>query len=163
MSNETLEFVIEQVRIGLDRAIEDATSVIDDYWLEFRMTNKRLLNEQAGLTDAPYNRGNIAPRMVTRSGKTYVEWMCYGPGRYGARKQNWGERITPRKGPRYHRSQFEKKAQPWELELIIETEDKLRPLRYTIEKTHSTLVYLNKILKVQLAAEEQAIAEHNES
>lgn len=163
MSIETLEFVRDQVQKGLEKAIEDATSVVDDYWLEFRMTNKRLLSEQANSTDGTYNRGNIAPRIVTRSGKAYVEWVFYGPGRYGARKQNWGDRIAPRKGPRYHQSQFEKKAQPWELDLIMETENKLRPLRYAIERTHSTLVYLNKILKVQIAAEEAANAELKES
>nr|CQB47030.1 hypothetical protein [Vibrio cholerae] len=43
-------------------------------------------------------------------------------------------------------SQFAKKAQPWELEMIEEAENKLRPLRYAIESVHGAQAYLSRLL-----------------
>jgi hypothetical protein len=43
-------------------------------------------------------------------------------------------------------SQFQKKAQPWELELIEQAELKLRPLRYAIENVHGSQAYLSRLL-----------------
>lgn len=147
MSIQVIEAAREGIRVELGKLVEEATSVVDEYWIEFRLMNKKL-RERELREKAPegYLRGNYGPRIVERTGKTYIEWVFYGPGRYGARKKSWGDRVPPRKGPVYHESQFTAKAQPWELELILEAENKLRPLRYSIEEVHRCQAYLSRLL-----------------
>ncbi|MGI2185033.1 conjugative transfer protein MobI(A/C) [Shewanella oncorhynchi] len=147
MSRQAIEAARSELRLTLEKLIEEAKEIVDWYWIEWRLTNSKL-REREKQTNAPegYLRGNIAPRITERTGKTYIEWLVYGPGRYGARQKSWGERIAPRKGPVYHLSQFQKKAQPWELVLIEQAESKLRSLRYAIENIHGSQAYLSRLL-----------------
>ncbi|MBL4244047.1 hypothetical protein H8F18_16595 [Vibrio fluvialis] len=147
MPRQSIETARAEIRVTLEKLIEEATTVVDGYWIEFRMMNMKL-QERERKEGAPedYLRGNYGPRITVRTGKTYIEWVFYGPGRYGGRKKSWGERVAPRKGPVYQMSQFAKKAQPWELEMIEEAENKLRPLRYAIESVHGAQAYLSRLL-----------------
>ncbi|MDF4421722.1 conjugative transfer protein MobI(A/C) [Vibrio parahaemolyticus] len=163
MSRQAIEGARSELRLTLEKLIEEAKEVVDGYWIEWRLTNSQL-REREKQTNAPegYLRGNIAPRITERTGKTYIEWLVYGPGRYGGRQKSWGERIAPRKGPVYHMSQFQKKAQPWELELIEQAEMKLRPLRYAIENVHGSQAYLSRLLSKMKDAGETDEAEEIE-
>lgn len=147
MSKEAIEAARDELQITADKIVEEIREVLDEYWIQWRLENKKLGNieKSAGYADG-YLRGNIAPRLTVRSGKTYAEWIVYGPGRYGGRQKNWGDRIAPRKGPYYHKSQFEKKAKPWELELIIAAEGKIRHLRYALESIHGSKAYLSRLV-----------------
>jgi hypothetical protein len=147
MSRQAIEGARSELRLTLGKLIEEAKEVVDGYWIEWRLINSQLREREKQINSPEgYLRGNIAPRITERTGKTYIEWLVYGPGRYGARQKSWGERIAPRKGPVYHMSQFQKKAQPWELELIEQAEMKLRPLRYAIENVHGSQAYLSRLL-----------------
>ena len=147
MSQQIIEVARQEIRLTLEKLINEARDVVDAYWLEWRMTNKRLLDEERKrLQPTGYLRGNVAPRIVERTGKTYIEWIVYSPGRYGARSKSWGERIPPRKGPVYHMSQFTKKTQSWEYDMIEKAEEKLRPLRYAMERIHGAQAYLSRLL-----------------
>lgn len=165
MPRQSIENARSELRLTLANLVEEATGVVDNYWIEFRLMNKQL-KERELREGAPegYLRGNYGPRVTERTGKTYIEWVFYGPGRYGGRRKSWGDRVAPRKGPVYHMSQFSKKAQPWELELIEEAEQKLRPLRYAIEKVHGAQAYLSRLLsKLDDNESEESHLEENEN
>jgi len=146
MTKKIIETARSELRITLDTLIEEAREVVGEYWLEWRLMNKKLAEEERKQVVPKYLRGNIAPRITVRTGKTYIEWGVYAPNRYGGRKKNWGDRIAPRKGPIYRMSQFSKKAQDWEFELIEQTEKKLRPLRYAMEHIHNSQAYLSRLI-----------------
>lgn len=161
MPFEAIDRARSEVKETVDMLVEEARSVVDEYWIEWRMMNRKL-QEREKKEGAPegYLRGNYAPRITVRTGKPYIEWVFYGPGRYGNRNKSWGERVSPRKGPVYHMAQFSKKGQPWELDLIETAEAQLRPLRYAIEHTHQSQAYLSRLLS-KMNKTDSAEAENN--
>jgi hypothetical protein len=48
--------------------------------------SKQLKDAEKQGVNGLYLRGNVAPRVLDRSGKPYIEWLVYTPGRYGGRK-----------------------------------------------------------------------------
>ncbi|WP_288985350.1 conjugative transfer protein MobI(A/C) [uncultured Pseudoalteromonas sp.] len=146
MSKEAILKARTEMKKVVEDLVAEAREIIDDYWVEWRVKNKELgALENAVPGKSKYLRGNIAPRITVRTGKHYLEWVFYGPGRYGSKNKSWGDRIQPRKGPYYHLSQF-KKAQDWEYELIETAEMKLRYIRYALESIHTSQIYLKRLI-----------------
>lgn len=147
MAKEVIEKARDELSLISQSLVDEATSIVDEYWMVWRLKNKQLkeIELQRGSAEG-YLRGNVAPRIVVRTGKTYIEWVRYEPGRYGAKSKSWGERIAPRKGPVYRMIQFESKTQEWEFEMIKDAEEKLRPLRYALEHIHNSRAYLSRLV-----------------
>lgn len=145
MSKHVIEKAKLDLKPILNDLVEEATIIIDDYWLKWRLTNKQLKRRE-NQNPQVHLRGSIAPRITERTGKKYIEWNIYAPGRYGKREKSWGTRIPPRKGPVYKMSQFTNVAKDWELELIEQTENKLRPIRYAMERIHGSHAYLGRLI-----------------
>ena len=147
MAKAAIEAAKSKLELVEEMLVDEAEDAINEYWIEWRLMNKKLAKAERNDTlPKKYQRGNVAPRITVRTRKPYIEWVIYAPGRYGGRKKNWGKRITPRRGPVYRMSQFYKITQKWEFELIEQTENRVRPLRYAIEYIHGSIAYLNRLL-----------------
>jgi hypothetical protein len=139
------ENALVRINTSIDEIDDGIETLVSEYWQKWRAKNKYL--ETIEKIEGKYLRGSIAPRKYSVSDKTYVEWYVYPPGRYGGRSRSWGDRIKPRTGPRYYTEQFVSRSQEWELAMIEETENKLRPLRYMYEALRKSKVRIERAVR----------------
>jgi len=128
-------------KIGLDaiksvdehicRILRLLNTVVKSYKLRWNIKNKGL--EEVEEIEGKFLRGSIIPCMYEFSGKFYIEWYYSSPVLVTGTSQSLVRKIKKSKGLGYFPEHFESKAQPWELELILKTEEKLRLLRYSYE------------------------------
>jgi hypothetical protein len=126
-----------------------AIELIDDYWLEWRMKNEELRKLSR---PGEFLGGEVAPRAVTKTGKLYLEWLRFSPGRQGKRSKSWGDKI-PEGARGYSVDAIASKSPLWEKELITRTESELAVLRSSITSLHECKIKLNRQMRTQIRKE----------
>ncbi|MBB1390148.1 hypothetical protein H5185_12065 [Shewanella sp. SG44-6] len=128
-----------------------AVELIDEYWLEWRMKNAELKKYSK---PGEFLGGEVAPRAVTRTGKLYLEWLRFSPGRLGKRSKSWGDKIP--EGVRgYSADSIASRSPDWERELIERTEKELALLRGVITVLHESKIKLNRQIRNYIKKEIQ--------
>lgn len=146
-----LESSIEGIELQRAELESMAIGLIDEYWLEWRMKNAELKQYSK---PGEFLGGEVAPRAVTRTGKLYLEWLRFSPGRLGKRSKSWGDKIP--EGVRgYSVESIASRSPAWERELIEKTEKELALFRASITVLHETKIKLNRQIRNYIKKEIQ--------
>ncbi|MCU7988702.1 MULTISPECIES: conjugative transfer protein MobI(A/C) [unclassified Shewanella] len=130
---------------GLIEAAQfQAKVIVDDYWLKWRSSNRQLRSDDGG----KFSGGEMAPRVVVKNEKVYLVWTRYRPGRVGNISKSWGDDVKPTQRG-YTLDQLTRKSPEWEARMIEDTENRLAPLRETLECLHEAKIKLRRIERKQ--------------
>ncbi|NRN29017.1 conjugative transfer protein MobI(A/C) [Photorhabdus heterorhabditis] len=145
---ETLKTSRKETQRGIDRLVEEANAICNEYWKIFQAKNKKFLQESQGSVGKNKNLGRYAPKVtVVGDGKKQtITWNDYAPRLKGVPCLRMSLRVSTTKRGAYSISCFPK-HKDWEWLLIKEFEGRLSPLRETLECLHAHNVTLARKIR----------------
>lgn len=134
----------------ITKGVNEAKKIIEEYYIWWKPQNIKAINRRELGEDV--NTGVVGPfiKQHTTNNKFYISWVTW-PRSTAAqrerRKKTFPKHITPWKRG-YSENQLVKYCQPWEIKLVMETEEKLCVIRDVIDHCHLTMVGINKLKRV---------------
>ncbi|MDQ2202761.1 conjugative transfer protein MobI(A/C) [Klebsiella pasteurii] len=112
----------------------EASKVLDGYWAAWKARNQ-LISQNTYANGGRFIPGRYAPvlQKVGSSQKLTIVWKDFSP-RFKNKVEHYGVVVKPKLGG-YSVSCF-KKALDWELDMILETENKIKPIRELLTECH---------------------------
>ncbi|ATR02290.1 conjugative transfer protein MobI(A/C) [Klebsiella pneumoniae] len=128
------EIVIENSVRYIELLKSEASKILDEYWEAWKARNQ-LISQTTYANGGRFIPGRFAPvlRKVGSSQKLTIVWKDFSP-RFKNKIEHHGVVVKPKLGG-YSVSCF-KNALDWELEMIQETEDKIKPIRELLAEYH---------------------------
>lgn len=128
------EIVIENSVRYIELLKSEASKILDEYWEAWK-TRNQLISQTTYANGGRFIPGRFAPvlRKVGSSQKLTIVWKDFSP-RFKNKIEHHGVVVKPKLGG-YSVSCF-KNALDWELEMIQETEDKIKPIRELLAEYH---------------------------
>lgn len=128
------EIVIDHTVRYIELLKQEASRVLDLYWDAWRARNK-LISQTSYAEGGKFKPGRYAPviKKIGSSQKITVVWKDFSP-RFKNRVEHHGVVVKPKMGG-YSVSCFQN-ALDWELEMILETEKKIIPIRDLLNEYH---------------------------
>lgn len=128
------EIVIENSVRYIELLKSEATKIPDEYWETWKARNQ-LISQTTYANGGKFMPGRFAPvfKKVGSSQKLTIVWKDFSP-RFKNKIEHHGVVVKPKLGG-YSVSCF-KKALDWELEMILETENKIKPIRELLAEYH---------------------------
>ncbi|WP_412465375.1 conjugative transfer protein MobI(A/C) [Klebsiella pneumoniae] len=130
------EIVIENSVRYIELLKSEATKILDEYWETWKARNQ-LISQTTYANGGKFMPGRFAPvfKKVGSSQKLTIVWKDFSP-RFKNKIEHHGVVVKPKLGG-YSVSCF-KNALDWELEMILETENKIKPIRELLAEYHQT-------------------------
>ena len=128
------EIVIENSVRYIELLKSEATKILDEYWVTWKARNQ-LISQTTYANGGKFMPGRFAPvfKKVGSSQKLTIVWKDFSP-RFKNKIEHHGVVVKPKLGG-YSVSCF-KNALDWELEMIQETENKIKPIRDLLAEFH---------------------------
>ncbi|MFU8537418.1 conjugative transfer protein MobI(A/C) [Klebsiella pneumoniae] len=128
------EIVIENSVRYIELLKSEATKILDEYWETWKARNQ-LISQTTYANGGKFMPSRFAPvfKKVGSSQKLTIVWKDFSP-RFKNKIEHHGVVVKPKLGG-YSVSCF-KKALDWELEMILETENKIKPIRELLAEYH---------------------------
>ncbi|HHM1026653.1 TPA: conjugative transfer protein MobI(A/C), partial [Klebsiella pneumoniae] len=128
------EIVIENSVRYIELLKSEATKILDEYWETWKARNQ-LISQTTYANGGKFMPGRFAPvfKKVGSSQKLTIVWKDFSP-RFKNKIEHHGVVVKPKLGG-YSVSCF-KNALDWELEMILETENKIKPIRELLAEYH---------------------------
>ena len=128
------EIVIENSVRYIELLKSEATKIPDEYWETWKARNQ-MISQNTYANWGKFMPGRFAPvfKKVGSSQKLTIVWKDFSP-RFKNKIEHHGVVVKPKLGG-YSVSCF-KKALDWELEMILETENKIKPIRELLAEYH---------------------------
>jgi len=128
------EIIIENSVRYIELLKSEASKILDEYWEAWKARNQ-LISQTTYANGGRFIPGRFAPvlRKVGSSQKLTIVWKDFSP-RFKNKIEHHGVVVKPKLGG-YSVSCF-KNALDWELEMIQETEDKIKPIRELLAEYH---------------------------
>jgi len=139
------EEVMESIRDLTAQSSAEAKEIIAEYYRWWAIQNKEALHLRIMGEDV--NTGVVAPffKVHTTNSKPYIHWVRWPRTTAEQRKvrmHTYAEMIAPWKRG-YTEQQLSNYCQPWELQKVMETEQKLAVIRDVINLCHKTKTEIN--------------------
>ena len=128
------EIVIENSVRYIELLKSEATKILDEYWENWKARNQ-LISQTTYANGGKFMPGRFAPvfKKVGSSQKLTIVWKDFSP-RFKNKIEHHGVVVKPKLGG-YSVSCF-KNALDWELEMFLETENKIKPIRELLAEYH---------------------------
>ena len=128
------EIVIENSVRYIELVKSEATKILDEYWDAWK-TRNQMISKTTYANGGRFLPGRFAPvfKKVGSSQKLTIVWKDFSP-RFKNKIEHHGVVVKPKLGG-YSVSCF-KNALDWELEMILETENKIKPIRELLAECH---------------------------
>ena len=128
------EIVIENSVRYIELLKSEASKILDEYWEAWKARNQ-LISQTTYANGGRFIPGRFAPvlRKVGSSQKLTIVWKDFSP-RFKNKIKHHGVVVKP-KLIGYSVSCF-KNALDWELEMFLETENKIKPIRELLAEYH---------------------------
>ena len=128
------EIVIENSVRYIELLKSEATKILDEYWVTWKARNQ-LISQTSYANGGKFMPGRFAPvfKKVGSSQKLTIVWKDFSP-RFKNKIEHHGVVVKPKLGG-YSVSCF-KNALDWELEMILKTENKIKPIRELLAEHH---------------------------
>ncbi|WP_258551216.1 conjugative transfer protein MobI(A/C) [Klebsiella pneumoniae] len=128
------EIVIENSVRYIELLQTEAAKILDEYWDAWK-TRNQMISKTTYANGGRFLPGRFAPvfKKVGSSQKLTIVWKDFSP-RFKNKIEHHGVVVKPKLGG-YSVSCF-KNALDWELEMIQETENKIKPIRELLAECH---------------------------
>lgn len=128
--------------------VDQANEICTKYWSDWKVRNEREIRSSHVETQKWKVLGSYAPKIaiIGNGNKHTVEWNNYRPTAKNRPTLHMSTRVKPLKNGDYGVSCFPKHAE-WEWEMISEAEEKLKPLRETMELLHKQSIEVGRLIR----------------
>lgn len=126
--------IIDNATVYIDLLKAEAARVLDNYWQAWGGRNKAI-SAASYASGGKFTPGRFAPvvKKVGSAQKITIVWKDFSP-KFKKRVEHYGVIVKPKLGG-YSVSCFPN-ALDWELEMILETESKIKPIRELLQVYH---------------------------
>jgi len=143
---EEINTIIIYLEAKIDDAFKKAELVKEEYLAKWVPTRKyQLHKKRADQNYIEAEVGRMIPRVRMNSEKAYIEWTDQNSPKIKRINKKFSLSVTPHKTKGYTKEILKKNSDNWELELVIEFEERFKPIRKTMNAMHEAKIKLKSI------------------
>ena len=143
---ESLDEIIEYLDVKILAGYREAEYVIESYLKKWTPERKLKLHKKR--PDQSYDDaqvGRLIPRVRMNTGKAYIEWTDQNSPKIKRINKKFTATVTPHVKKGYTTEILTKHCHGWEVDIVLEFETKLKPIRKAMNALHEAKIKLKSI------------------